>query len=124
MSEHFELSRSYRFEAAHHLPRTPANHPCHRVHGHSYEVEVHVAGQLDEAAGWVVDFADIDAAFAPLRDQLDHRLLNDVEGLENPTSELLARWVWRRLERPLPGLAAVGVRETPRSKCVYRGRKP
>jgi len=124
MSERFELSRSYRFEAAHHLPRTPADHPCRRVHGHSYEVELHVTSELDEATGWVMDFADIDAAFAPLRDQLDHHLLNDIEGLENPTSELLARWIWRRLEGPLPGLAAVVVRETPRSMCMYRGPKP
>lgn len=120
MSECFQLSRSYRFEAAHQLPHTPTDHPCHRVHGHSYEVELHVVGELNEHAGWVIDFADIDAAFTPLRDQLDHQLLNDVEGLENPTSERLAQWVWQRLGN-LPGLAAVVVRETSRSTCVYRG---
>lgn len=121
MSELFELRRSYHFEAAHHLPRTPEAHRCHRMHGHSYEVELHVVGRLDETVGWVVDFAALDEAFAPLRDELDHRLLNDIEGLDNPTSELLARWVWQRLTRPLPGLRAVVVRETPRSACVYRG---
>ncbi len=122
MSDRFELSRSYRFEAAHHLPRAPVDHPCRRVHGHSYEVELHIAGELDERVGWVMDFADIDAAFAPLRDELDHRLLNDIDGLENPTSERLAQWLWQRLDQVLPGLEAVVVRETPRSACVYRGR--
>lgn len=122
MSERFELQRSYRFEAAHPLPNVPDGHPSRRMHGHSYEFEVHVGGELDAAAGWVVDFADIDSAATPLRDRLDHRLLNDMEGLENPTSELLAHWLWQRLEPVLPGLAAVVVRETPRSACVYRGR--
>ena len=121
MSELFELRRSYHFEAAHHLPRTSVSHRCHRMHGHSYEVELRVVGPLDETAGWVLDFAEIDSAFAPVRDELDHRLLNDIDGLENPTSELLARWLWQRLVRQLPGLSEVVVRETPRSACVYRG---
>lgn len=121
MSERFELSRSYRFEAAHHLPQAPEGHRCRRVHGHSYEVELHVLGELDEAAGWVTDFATIDTAFTPVRELLDHQLLNDVDDLENPTSELLARWIWRRLVGVLAGLEAVIVRETPRSACVYRG---
>ncbi len=89
MSELFELRRSYHFEAAHHLPRTSVSHRCHRRHGHSYEVELRLVGPLDETAGWVLDFAEIDSAFAPVRDELDHRLLNDIDGLANPTSELL-----------------------------------
>jgi len=121
MTERFELRRSFRFEAAHHLPQAPDRHPCRRVHGHSYEVELQLVGELNESEGWVIDFATIDGAFSPVRDELDHRLLNEVEGLENPTSELLARWVWQRLTATLPGLAAVIVRETARSTCVYRG---
>jgi 6-pyruvoyltetrahydropterin/6-carboxytetrahydropterin synthase len=121
MSDRFELVRSFRFEAAHHLPNVPEGHPCRRLHGHSYEVEVQVIGELDDRAGWVIDFAAIDEAFASVRDELDHRLLNDVDGLANPTSERLAQWLWRRLTAPLTGLAAVTVRETPRSACVYRG---
>jgi 6-pyruvoyltetrahydropterin/6-carboxytetrahydropterin synthase len=122
MTERFELRRSFRFEAAHHLPRAPDRHPCRRVHGHSYEVELHISADLDEQAGWVMDFADMDEAFAPVRDELDHQLLNDIEGLENPTSEVLARWLWHRLVDVLPPLTAVVVRETQRSRCVYRGR--
>jgi 6-pyruvoyltetrahydropterin/6-carboxytetrahydropterin synthase len=121
VTERFELHRSFGFEAAHHLPNTPDGHRCRHMHGHSYEVELHVTGELDEEAGWVMDFADIDTAFSPVRERLDHRLLNDVDGLENPTSEVLARWVWQQLAATLPGLTAVIVRETPRSECSYRG---
>lgn len=121
MTDRFTLERSFRFEAAHHLPATEPDHPCHRVHGHSYEVIVAIEGELDEDRGWVVDFAAIDEATRPLIGQLDHRLLNDVEGLENPTSENLCRWVWRGLAALLPGLAEVSIRETPRSVCRYRG---
>jgi 6-pyruvoyltetrahydropterin/6-carboxytetrahydropterin synthase len=113
--------REFRFEAAHWLPRVPEGHQCGRTHGHSYRVEVHVRGEVGGRSGWVIDFADIKAAWQPLHDALDHRLLNDVPGLENPTSELLARWVWGRLAGPLPGLCRVVVRETCTSGCVYEG---
>jgi 6-pyruvoyltetrahydropterin/6-carboxytetrahydropterin synthase len=121
VSDRFELVRTFRFEAAHYLPRVADGHPCQRVHGHSYEVELRIAGSLDQTTGWVVDFAAIDDAFAPLRDRLDHRLLNEVDGLENPTSEVLSRWVWQAISTALPGVVEVVVRETPRSACIYRG---
>jgi 6-pyruvoyltetrahydropterin/6-carboxytetrahydropterin synthase len=124
MSGVFELQRQYRFEAAHQLPKVPASHPCHALHGHSYCVGVVVVGRAGQDTGWVIDFADIDAAFEPLRAQVDHRLLNEVAGLENPTSEVLARWLWDRLTGALPGLAAVSVAETPDSACTYRGVGP
>ncbi|HXW87637.1 MAG TPA: 6-carboxytetrahydropterin synthase QueD [Streptosporangiaceae bacterium] len=115
-----EIFREFRFDAAHQLPRVPAGHKCGRLHGHSYRVEVHVAGPVDPDTGWVADFGDIASAFAPLRAQLDHAYLNDVPGLENPTSEVLAQWIWTRLQPGLP-LSAVVVRETRTSGCVYRG---
>lgn len=118
----FELERSYRFEAAHWLPAVPADHRCRNLHGHSYEVVVTVAGELDHARGWVIDFAAIDAEVAPLISSLDHSCLNDAPGLENPTSELLARWLWEHLEPALAGLSAVSVAETPDSRVTYRGR--
>ncbi len=117
-----EVFRQFGFEAAHRLPNVPEGHKCARLHGHSFRVEVHVAGPVDPSLGWVVDFADIKAAFAPLHDALDHRYLNEIEGLENPTSEVLARWIWDRLRPALPGLTAVVVRETCTSGCVYEGR--
>jgi 6-pyruvoyltetrahydropterin/6-carboxytetrahydropterin synthase len=116
-----ELVRTYRFEAAHRLPRVSESHPCNAVHGHSYEIEIHIVGDLDPTLGWVLDFADIDRAADPIVAELDHRLLNDIPGLANPTSELLAQWLWKRLESRLPGLSAVAVRETAGSVVVFRG---
>ncbi|MEU1884089.1 6-carboxytetrahydropterin synthase QueD [Micromonospora sp. WMMD987] len=117
-----EIFREFTFEAAHRLPHVPAGHKCARLHGHSYRVQVHVEGDVDPAAGWVMDFGDLKKAFAPLRDQLDHYYLNEVPGLENPTSEVLARWIWDRLVDQVP-LSAVMVRETCTSGCVYRGER-
>lgn len=116
-----ELFCEVRFEAAHRLPNVPPGHKCARLHGHSYRVEVHVDGPVDEAAGWVIDFADIQSAIAPLRAQLDHYYLNEIDGLENPTSENLARWIWQRLKPTLPLLSEVVVRETRTSGCRYTG---
>ncbi|MGE0712733.1 MAG: 6-carboxytetrahydropterin synthase QueD [Planctomycetota bacterium] len=116
-----EIFKEFRLESAHRLPRVPADHKCARIHGHSFRIAVHVRGELDPALGWVRDFADIGAAFAPLHDALDHRYLNEVEGLENPTSEVLARWIWERLAPRLPGLCRVAVRETCTSGCIYAG---
>jgi len=116
-----DVFKVFTFEAAHLLPNVPPGHKCARLHGHSFRVEVHVSGPLDPHLGWVMDFADLKAAFRPLHDQLDHRYLNDIEGLENPTSENLARWIWARLLPSLPGLGKVVVRETCNSGCAYRG---
>ena len=117
-----ELSQRYRFEAAHRLPRLPADHKCHRLHGHSFEVEVSVTGTIDEQAGWLMDFAEISAIVEPLlMNELDHRTLNDVAGLENATSEMLCLWLWRRLKPELPQLAAITVHETCTARCTFRG---
>ncbi|MGH4027283.1 MAG: 6-carboxytetrahydropterin synthase QueD [Pseudonocardiaceae bacterium] len=115
-----EIFREFTIEAAHHLPRVPEGHKCARLHGHSYRVEVHVDGPVAPETGWVMDFADVKEAFRPLHERLDHHYLNEVEGLDNPTSENLARWIWERLQGALP-LSAVVIRETCTSGCVYRG---
>jgi len=117
-----DIFKVFRIEAAHRLPRVPPGHKCARLHGHSFEIEVHLEGPVGDDSGWVADFADIGAAFAPLHEQLDHRYLNDIEGLENPTSENLARWVWAALSPRLPLLARVVIRETCTSGCSYDGR--
>ena len=116
------VHKQFRFEAAHRLPNVPEGHKCARLHGHSFGVTVWVAGEVGERSGWVMDFADIADAFAPLHDQLDHRYLNEVGGLENPTSEHLARWIWQRLAPRLPLLARVVVHETCTSGCSYDGK--
>jgi 6-pyruvoyltetrahydropterin/6-carboxytetrahydropterin synthase len=116
-----EIFKEFTFEAAHRLPFAPAGHKCARLHGHSFRVEVHVRGDVDPATGWIIDFAEIKAAFKPLEAQLDHHYLNEIEGLENPTSENLAAWIWDQLLPALPGLARIVVRETCTSGCVYEG---
>ncbi|MFE6592577.1 6-carboxytetrahydropterin synthase QueD [Streptomyces sp. NPDC057781] len=116
-----EIFREFTFEAAHRLPNVPEGHKCARLHGHSYKVIVHVEAPVDPESGWVMDFGDLKKAFKPLEGQLDHYYLNDIEGLENPTSEVLARWIWERLKPALPDLSALTVRETCTSGCTYRG---
>ena len=116
-----ELFKEFTLEAAHRLPHVPEGHKCARLHGHSFTVVLHVEGDVDPVTGWVMDFGDIKAAFKPLYDQLDHYYLNEIEGLENPTSENLARWIWVRLKPDLPELSQVVVQETCTSGCVYRG---
>jgi 6-pyruvoyltetrahydropterin/6-carboxytetrahydropterin synthase len=116
-----EIFKEFSFEAAHRLPHVPEGHKCGRLHGHSFRVEVTIRGPVGAESGWVMDFADLKQAFQPLYEELDHRYLNDIPGLENPTSENLARWLWRRLGPVLPGLAQILVRETCTTGCVYRG---
>lgn len=116
-----ELRKTFQFEAAHLLPHLPESHKCRRLHGHSFQAEVVVAGECDPKLGWLIDYADIAEAFAPLHRQLDHRYLNEVPGLENPTSENIALWIWNRLKPRLPLLAEVTVAETCTARCVYRG---
>ena len=116
-----EVSKKFTFEAAHRLPNVPADHQCARLHGHSFQCEVHVRGPLTPHLEWVVDFADIKKAFEPFHRMLDHHYLNEVDGLENPTSEHLARWIWRELKPGLPQLARVVVHETCTSGASYAG---
>ncbi len=116
-----DIFNRFSLEAARRLPNLPVEHPCSRLHGHSFQVEVHVSGPLDPILGWVIDFADIQRAWQPVHSALDHRCLNDVAGLENPTSEHLARWLWDRLKPGLQGLSKVVVMETPTSGCIYQG---
>ena len=116
-----DVFRVFQIEAAHRLPNVPEGHKCARMHGHSFRIEIHVSGPIGEATGWVMDFADLRRVFQPLFDQLDHHCLNDIKGLENPTSENLARWIWERLHADLPGLSKIVVQETCNAGCVYIG---
>lgn len=116
-----DIFKQFTIEAAHHLPNVPEGHKCRRLHGHSFRIEVHVSGPVAAREGWVQDFADLGQAFKPIYDRLDHYCLNEIEGLENPTSENLARWIWQRLKPGLPMLSSIVVRETCNSGCIYRG---
>src|ERR1700741_1862581 len=116
-----EIFKEFTFEAAHRLPNVPPGHKCARLHGHSYRVAVHVEGGVGAATGWVQGFAGFACAMAPLMEQLGPYYLKEIEGLDNPTSEVLARWIWQRLQPALPELAQVVVQETWTSGCAYRG---
>jgi 6-pyruvoyltetrahydropterin/6-carboxytetrahydropterin synthase len=117
-----EIFKEFTFEAAHRLPNVGPGHKCARLHGHSFRVRVHVEGLVDQHLGWVRDFADLSEPMRPLLEQLDHHYLNEVDGLENPTSEVLACWIWEHLQPALPDLSQVVVQETCTTGCTYRGQ--
>ena len=119
-----DIWKTFRFEAAHRLPNVPPGHKCARLHGHSFSVSIHVRGAVGKETGWVVDFADISGVMKPLVQRLDHYYLNEIEGLENPTSENIAKWIWDRVRGQLPGLSKVVVQETCDSGCAYKGEDP
>lgn len=116
-----ELYKVFTIEAAHRLPNLPDGHKCKRLHGHSFRIEIHIDGEVDATCGWVMDFADISEHIKPLLLELDHNYLNEISGLENPTSENLAIWIWDRLKPALPVLSKVVIGETCNSGCIYRG---
>jgi|SRR5450432_521673 6-pyruvoyltetrahydropterin/6-carboxytetrahydropterin synthase len=119
-----DIFKIFQLEAAHWLPHVPPGHKCARMHGHSFRIEVHVRGEPAAESGWVMDFADVKTAFAPVFERLDHRCLNEVVGLENPTSEMLAMWIWNALKPVLPALSRIVVHETCTSGCAYSGPDP
>ena len=116
-----ELVKEYRFEAAHRLPEVAPGHKCARLHGHSFKFEIHVAGPVDERTGWFIDYGVLDDVVMPLVARLDHYYLNEVEGLANPTSEVLARWLYERIKPKIAALVAVTLYETCDARCIYRG---
>ncbi|HUP58811.1 MAG TPA: 6-carboxytetrahydropterin synthase QueD [Thermoanaerobaculia bacterium] len=121
MADVVEVVKDFRFEAAHWLPNVPEGHKCRRIHGHSFRGEVAVRGSIDPKLGWVVDFADLKRAVDPIVKELDHYMLNEIAGLENPTSELLAMWIWQRLASQVSNLHRVTIEETCSSRCHYFG---
>ena len=116
-----KITQAFTFEAAHRLPNVPATHRCHRMHGHSYRVELTLKGAVDPVTGWIVDFYEVERVFAPILERLDHHCLNEVPGLENPTAENIAAWIWHRTKPDLPALASVRLYETPMSWAQYEG---
>ena len=116
-----ELVKEFRFEAAHRLPNVPPGHKCSRLHGHSFRFEIHLEGPVNPRTGWLIDFGELDATVTPLVDQLDHYMLNDVDGLENPTSEVCAKWLFDRIKAKVPQLTALTFHETCDARCIYRG---
>lgn len=118
-----DIYKEFTIEAAHLLPNLPDGHKCKRLHGHSFRIEVHINGEMDKKLGWVMDFSDIGKSFQPVFEVLDHHYLNEIEGLENPTSENIAKWVWNKLKPELPNLSRIIIKETCTSGCIYRGEE-
>ena len=115
----FELKQHFQIESARFLPHLPKEHPCSHTHGHSFKIILQLVGDLDPKIGWVMDYHEISKHMSPLLNQLDHKILNDVPGLENPTSELLAKWIYDRSIQFIPGLKSVTIMETPFTECRY-----
>ncbi|CAL4324730.1 6-carboxy-5,6,7,8-tetrahydropterin synthase [Buchnera aphidicola (Protaphis terricola)] len=114
------IFQDFKFEAAHFLPNLPKEHKCSRLHGHSFYVRLEIEGKINENLGWIIDYKDIKLIFEPIYNQLDHHFLNNIHGLENPTSEVLAKWIWDRLKPKLSMLKSVMIKETCTSRCVYK----
>lgn len=117
-----EIYKDFTFEAAHKLPNVPSDHKCGRLHGHSYKVRIHMEGEVDETSGWFIDFGDIKRIFNPIYIQLDHHYLNDISGLENPTAENIAKWIWVQLKPLLPVLSGIELMETCTCGVIYKGQ--
>lgn len=116
-----EIFKQFTFDSAHYLPHVPNGHKCRRMHGHTYQLSVFIKGDVGGQSGWVMDFNDIKAVMEPILDEIDHRILNDIPGLENPTCEVFTMWLWKRIKREIPGLSKIELKETPTSGAVYCG---
>src|SRR5579863_6562952 len=115
------IFKAFTIEAAHRLPNLPATHKCSRLHGHSFRIRLYLKGSVNPKEGWIIDFWEIDRVFQPVFDLIDHNYLNEIEGLENPTSEVLAGWIWHKVAPLLPSLSRVMTFETCTSGCEYTG---
>lgn len=118
-----KLTKEFKFEAAHSLPNVPSEHPCSSIHGHSFKVVIEIEGDVEPKKGWVIDYHEIKRVVLPLIEKLDHTYLNEIEGLENPTSENLAIWIWDRVKPDLTLLNKVIVKEAPTTSCIYSGNR-
>ena len=115
--------KKFNIESARSIPNLPKTHPCHHIHGHSFKIIISVQGDVNEQNGFVVDFQDIDDAFDPLKKELDHSYLNDIKGLQNPTSENICIWIWNKIQASLPNIYKIEIRETDSTGCIYKGGK-
>ena len=116
-----KIYKDITFEAAHMLPNVPEDHKCRQLHGHSFKIRITLDGPVDKSIGWVEDFSELKKAFDPIYQKLDHHYLNEISGLENPTSENLVKWIWERLKPNLKYLCSLEVKETCATGCIYEG---
>ena len=117
-----QIFKQFTFDSAHFLPNVPEGHKCKEIHGHTYHLTVYLDGDLDEKLGWVIDFTDVKNVIDPIIKSIDHQFLNNISGLENPTSEVMAIWLWNKIKPELPQLSKIELNETPTSGVIYEGR--
>ena len=116
-----EIYKEFSFDSAHFLPNVPEGHKCKNMHGHTYRLRVYVEGTPDPHLGWIMDFKDLKDALSGVIDLLDHKLINDIPGLENPTAENITIWIWKQVQPLLPQLSKIELYETPTTGVIYRG---
>ena len=115
--------KKFNIESARSIPNLPKTHPCHHIHGHSFKIIISVKGPVNKQNGFVVDFQDIDDAFSSFKKELDHSYLNDIEGLQNPTSENICIWIWDKIQSSLPNIYKIEIKETDSTGCIYKGER-
>lgn len=113
--------KQFTFDSAHFLPNVDDNHKCRSVHGHTYILTIYIEREPDKNLGWVMDFAEIKSAVLPVLKIIDHKMLNDIPGLENPTCELIAKWLWEKIKSLIPSMNKIELRENPASGVIYEG---
>lgn len=116
-----EIFKKFTFDSAHFLPRVPDGHKCKEMHGHTYHLTVFMEGEPNKEFGWIIDFADIKKVIKPIIDSIDHKVLNNIDGLENPTCEEIAIWLWNKIKPELPLLSKIQLNETPTTGVIYEG---
>ena len=116
------IFKTFTFDSAHSLPNVPDGHKCKEIHGHTYRLTIYLEGELEKDLNWVIDFADLKNAINPILEIVDHKLLNKIEGLENPTCEMIAKWLWNKIKAQVPLLSKVELHETPTSGAIYKGK--
>jgi len=115
--------KKFNIESARSIPNLPKTHPCHHIHGHSFKIIISVKGPVNKQNGFVTDFQDIDDAFSSFKKELDHSYLNDIEGLQNPTSENICIWIWDKIQSSLPNIYKIEIKETDSTGCIYKGKR-
>lgn len=116
-----EIYKEFSFDSAHYLPNVPDGHKCKNMHGHTYRLKVFIKGKPDPSLGWIMDFKELKDIVGKVIDKLDHKLINDIEGLQNPTAENITLWIWNEIKPLLPLLNRIELYETPTTGVIYNG---
>lgn len=115
------IYKQFTFDAAHYLPHVTDHHKCKKTHGHTYHLTLFFDGNISPDMGWIIDYSEIKNVVTPILKLVDHQFLNEVEGLENPTCELICIWLWKKIKPLITELKRIELKETPTSGAIYEG---